>query len=191
MKAAIFGGTFNPVHIGHLFIADEVLKTLAYDTVFFVPANIPAHKAMTGGIGTADRLRMLEAAVEPYSEFKVETCEIDRGGVSFSIDTVRHMIGAHGLSAKPGFILGDDLIEGFPKWKNADRLADESNLIVARRGSEAHRPFPYPHLYIRNPLLTISSSMVRERIRKGIAYRFLVPHSVWIYIESKGLYCDD
>ncbi len=188
MKAVILGGTFNPVHYGHLFIAEEVRTTLRYDTVILVPANKPVHKDSTPVIDPADRLRMLRLAVERMPQFLVDDCDISRGGPTYSIETVTQLVATHGITGKPGFIIGDDLVPGYPEWKEADRLARETDLIVARRTSEEPPPFPFPHRVVMNKILPISSSEIRRRIIEGRSVRFLLPDEVIAYIARRRLY---
>jgi nicotinate-nucleotide adenylyltransferase len=188
MRAAVLGGTFNPVHIGHLYLADEVRLKYDYDRVLFVPDNIPAHKEPAEETTSAERLDMLDLALSTYNYFSVDACEIDRGGVSYSIETVRYIMSNYQITGKLGFVIGDDLIEGFDSWKEAKRLSEEVDLIVAHRSIDAQKRFDYPHRYLDNMILPISSSDIRKRIGAGWAVQFLVPHIVWRYIEKKKLY---
>ena len=188
MRAAVLGGTFNPVHIGHLYLADEVRLSLGYERVIFVPANIPAHKSPAEEATSAERLEMLQRALHPYGCFAADPCEIERGGVSYSIETVRHLKERYGVEGKLGFIIGDDLIAGFDNWKDAGKLAREVDLIVAHRASTSERRFEYPHRYIDNIILAVSSSQIRSRIRTGRTARFLLPNTVWEYIQERRLY---
>ena len=188
MKAVVLGGTFNPVHIGHLHLAEEVLLDFDYERIIFIPSNIPAHKEIEDRVTPEDRIHMLELAISYHPAFSLDTCEIERGGISYSIETVRYLKSKYGIDAKPGFIIGDDLIVGFPTWKNADLLSKEARLIVAHRGYTERLAFPYPHTYMDNQILPISSSDVRRRIRERTAVRFLLPAEIWQYIEVKGLY---
>jgi nicotinate-nucleotide adenylyltransferase len=131
---------------------------------------------------------MLEQAIGPYEDFLLDTCEIDRGGVSYSIDTVAFLMEKYHITEKMGFVLGDDLIASFHEWKDARRLADKVDLIVAHRKYEKRRAFRYPHTYIDNTALPISSSDIRRRIREGRSARFFLPESVWRYIQDNHIY---
>ena len=91
MKIAVLGGSFNPIHVGHLVLADEVCSTLGYDRVLFIPAFVPPHKEMTGGFSARDRLEMTRLACEGDERFETESCEIDRGGVSYTYDTICYL----------------------------------------------------------------------------------------------------
>lgn len=188
MKAVILGGTFNPVHFGHLFIGEEVRCALGYDTVIFVPANQPVHKDTTPVVEPSHRLAMLRLAVESNPRFVVDTGDIDRGGPSYSIETVTSLVPRHGIEGRPGFLIGDDLASGFPSWKNVEALVAIVDLIVARRTGEAPPALAYAHRVVHNAVLPISSSDIRRRIREGRAVRYLLPDSVLSYIRDHALY---
>lgn len=191
MKTAILGGSFNPVHIGHLILAEEVLSQCRYDRILFIPANIPPHKSIDDP-GPHIRLEMLEAAIKGFPAFAVSDCEILRKGISYTIDTIRCLKTDGGLKGqmddKPGLIIGDDLLAGFFEWKEPYSLIDEAEIIVAHRQYPYRLSLHYPHRYVENTLIPISSSEVRARILTGKAWRFLVPQPVQAIIEQKGLY---
>ena len=188
MKVAILGGTFNPVHLGHLCLADDVRLTFGYESIVFVPANIPAHKDIEEDVSADQRIEMLRTAVKAIPHFTVDTCEIDRGGISYTIDTVRLLSAKYSVENKLGLIIGDDLLDGFSKWKDPGRLSGLTTLIVAHRNYAAKRPFPYPHQYIDNVTFPLSSSDIRNRIREDKSVRYLLPDAVWKYIEKNRLY---
>ena len=188
MTLAIFGGTFNPVHVGHLFLAEEVRMRLHYDRILFIPANIPVHKKMEYSIDPDHRLKMLQCATSPYPELLVDDCELRRGGESYTIDTIQEIIQRYSLTSKPGVIIGDDLAEDFHTWKEADLLADMVDLIIAHRKYRERIKINFPYVYIENELLPVSSSEIRERIYLNKSVRFLVPDEVIRYIEQNGLY---
>ena len=188
MRMVILGGTFNPIHLGHLYLADEARLSLGFDKVIFVPDNIPAHKEVGSSVTARSRLDMLETALASTRDFLMDTCEIDRGGVSYAIETVDELSKRYDLADKAGFILGDDLVAGFPRWKEAQRLSDSVELIVAHRNYSQRVQFAYPHTYLDNTMLPISSSEIRRRVREKGAYRFWVPDPVFEYIRKNGLY---
>ncbi len=187
MKAVVLGGSFNPVHYGHLFIAEEARTAFGYDAVILVPANRPVHKSAPE-TEPSHRLAMLDLAVRGIPTFIIDDCEILRGGPSYSIETIGELLVRRGISGKPGFLIGDDLLAGFPGWKEADRLARETDLIIARREGDGELPFKYPHRSAMNALMPVSSSEIRTRIREGRNVRFLLPDPVIDYIKAKGLY---
>jgi nicotinate-nucleotide adenylyltransferase len=188
MKALVLGGTFNPVHYGHLFVAEEVRTTLGYDAVIFVPANQPPHKDRGPIIAAAHRVAMLRLAIEGCGEFIIDDTEIKRGGPSYSIDTVADLVPRHGITGKPGFVIGDDLVAGFPTWKNVDELVRIVDLIVARRTLAGPVQLSHPHRTVMNTILPISSSEIRQRIGDGRSARFLLPDRVLAYIKDNKLY---
>ncbi len=197
MRIAVFGGSFNPVHIGHLALADELRASLGYDRVILVPANVPPHKAMASGASAADRIAMLALACEGSDFLEYDDCEIARGGVSYTIDTIRYLTEKNRsrLSGLLGFAFGQDLVAGFGSWRDPDSVAREADLILARRPeSDAAgqgvptATFPWRHIGLGNPLLPISSSDIRGRISSGKAWRYLVPDAVYRYIVGHGLY---
>jgi len=188
MRAVVLGGTFNPVHYGHLFVAEEVRATLGYDAAIFVPANQPVHKNPAPVLDPAHRLAMLRLAVSGNERFIVDTGEIDRGGLSYSIETVSSLIPRHRIEGRPGFLIGDDLVAGFPSWKDVDVLVKIVDLIVARRTMEGPAALVYPHRVVANTILPISSSEIRRRIREGGAVRYLLPDAVLDYIRGNNLY---
>jgi nicotinate-nucleotide adenylyltransferase len=186
MRTVIIGGTFNPVHVGHLMLAEEARVQEGFDRVVFVPSNKPAHK-IVDGTTVAQRLEMLRLAVEGY-DVVLETCELAREGISYSIDTVRYLLAHYELTGKPALVLGDDLFDSYSTWKDAVELADLADLLVAHRKYTHELPSPYPHRYLDNKLIDVSSSEIRDRVRSGRAWRALVPPAVAAYIESNHLY---
>ncbi|HEC61997.1 MAG TPA: nicotinate (nicotinamide) nucleotide adenylyltransferase [bacterium] len=188
MTLAILGGTFNPVHFGHLYLAEEVRSQFHFDRIIFVPANIPVHKQIDSLIGAQHRLQMLKVATESYPELLVDDCELKRGGNSYTIDTVREILSRYHGVKNPGLIIGDDLLEDYSTWKEATKLAAMVNLIIAQRISPARKDMDIPCTYIENTLLPVSSSQIRERISRGLSVRSLVPEEVIRYIESNELY---
>lgn len=225
MKIALLGGSFNPVHKGHIALAGSAVKLAGYDRVVFVPAYqspfksrcskgvIPSsEKAGTAALSFTDeeRIEMLRLAIKPYPWAALELCEIERGGVSYTIDTVRFLTEKYKreglLDGKLGIIIGADLIEGFPCWKEADALAHEADIILARRpdalkvegalsaagASESKTPgeaaFAYPHVSIMNELYDISSTEVRKRIACHGELSSLIPDEICRYIKQRGVY---
>jgi nicotinate-nucleotide adenylyltransferase len=189
MKLAILGGTFDPPHIGHFFLAEVCVQELKYSRVLFIPASIPAHKTIESGTGAGDRMAMLERETERLSFAAADDMEIRRGGVSYSIDTVRALKQRYpDMEGKPGLVIGDDLLPGFHEWKEAEALTAEADVIIARRLPEKIENIPFPHVYLDNPVLPVSSREIRERITAKKAYRYLVTEKIYAYIREKHLY---
>ena len=213
MKIALLGGSFNPIHIGHLILADSVCCSLGYDKIVFVPTFRPPHKEMAAAISSEDRLAMVQAAVAGDSRFAVDSCEIDRGGISYTWDTVCFLEEkfADVLTGKLGVIFGEDLVPDYDKWERSRELAERADLILACRPAErvldprfCNAPtgkygknpmkdvdrmnFPYPHKIVENPLVSISSTDIRRKIAMNGSWRYLVSEGVFQYIKKGCLY---
>lgn len=215
MKLAIFGGTFNPVHIGHLAMADDVCSTLGYDKILFVPAFVPPHKIAKDMESPENRVAMLAAAFKDDERFEVEPCEIERGGTSYTIDTVKYIIEKYKgqLEEKPGLLMGQENASEFDKWRQSEEIAKLCNLIVARRikvdsintngfenkstgaytggfentlTDEIKSPFDF--IQLKNQILPLSSTEVRARIAENNGWRYLVSSGVFEYIVKNKLY---
>jgi nicotinate-nucleotide adenylyltransferase len=187
VKYAILGGSFNPVHIGHLCLADAVLAS-GYDRIILGPAFTSPFKPGAEGAGPKDRLDMVTAAITADPRLTVDDCELRREGVSFTIDTILDIEERYAPGGRLGLILGDDLLRDFPKWRKVADIVNRADLIVAHRSSAAEIPFPYPHLRLDNEILEISSGLVRDRIRAGTNWRSLVSPGTAALIEDRGLY---
>ena len=188
MKIAVFGGSFNPLHIGHIFIAKAVKEELGYEKIIFVPSNISSHKEDFSGISSFARLEMLEETLKEYNDFIVDRSDIERGGVSYSIDTINHIYKNYSFDGKPGFIIGDDLLKDFPTWKTADKLKGLIDLIVVMRIKNEKLDSNLPNYYINNTIMPVSSSDIRKRVKQGKTINDLVPESVRVKIIENGYY---
>lgn len=190
MRILLFGGTFNPVHWGHLVLAEELREEFGYDLVLFVPSARPPHKEVASDPGPEARLAMLSLALADNPRFAVDDCELSRPGLSYTIDTLRHVAKRRDLEGRPGLVLGDDLVPGFPSWHEPGAIAAESDIIVARRdpAGGAWPQLGFPHRRASNRLIPLSSSEVRARVALGRSIRYLVPEAVRLYIEKGGFY---
>jgi nicotinate-nucleotide adenylyltransferase len=187
VKLAILGGSFNPVHLGHLFLAESALK-LGYDRLILVPAFTSPFKPGARETSPQNRLDMLAASTPADPRFAVDDCEIRREGVSYTIDTVTDIIGRYRPDAKPGLILGDDLAAGFSGWRSCEKIAALADIVIARRFSSKPVVFPYPYSRLDNAILDISSGDIRSRIQNGKSWRYLVPEGARFIIEDRRLY---
>ena len=188
MKIAVFGGSFNPLHYGHLFIAEEARTELGYDRVIFVPSNISSHKNDFSGLDPACRLEMLEEVLNNFDYLLLDSCDIERGGVSYSVDTIEHIYRKYSFTGKPGFIIGDDLLSGFTGWKNYQELKKMIDLIVVKRNFNKKIDSGLPDYYIDNTILPLSSTEIRNRVKSGKTIKNLVPESVRLKIIKNGYY---
>jgi nicotinate-nucleotide adenylyltransferase len=188
MRLAILGGSFNPVHVGHLFLADAVLSAFGYDRIILVPAFQSPFKLGASGAPPQDRLDMLAAAIPGDPRLGIDDCEIKREGVSYTIDTIADITRRYRPQGKPGLILGDDLAKDFPKWKSAGEIAGQADIVIARRLLSGEGDYPYPNRQLKNEVMEVSSALVRQRIGEGENWRYLVPAGTRTIIEDRGLY---
>jgi len=195
MRLAVLGGSYNPIHIGHLMLADAVALRYGYDTIAFVPAFLSPFKDGHSGCTAEDRLAMVKLAIADNPAFYCEPCEIRRQGVSYTIDTLKFLKKKFPqCEGKIGLIIGDDLLEGFAGWREAERIPDYADIIVGNRiidrysMAQAASAGKVPHLRVDNALLPVSSSGIRAAIQEKKSWRYLVPSAVYSYIKEHKLY---
>jgi len=183
-RIGILGGTFNPIHVGHLAMAQMAQEKVGLDKVFFIPAFIPPHKTSKNLAAAKDRLSMVRLAIAGNPSFKVSDYEIKKGGRSFSIDTVKHFRKIYTGKAKLYFIIGGDSLATLKTWKQVDDLLKLVTFIVVSRpgykGSHKHVPVDLA--------LDIASRDLRKRVAQGKSIKYLVPDKVIRYIEQHSLY---
>jgi nicotinate-nucleotide adenylyltransferase len=188
VKVAILGGSFNPLHLGHLYLADAVLSNFGYDRVVLIPAYKSPFKLGARAPSPQDRLDMLAASIPNDPRLVIDDCEIRREGVSYTVDTLADIIRRYRPEGKPGLILGDDLAGDFPKWKDSAKIFAQADIIIARRILSKAGDYPYPCQQMRNEVMEISSAQVRELIAQGRHWRYLVPAGARAIIEERRLY---
>ncbi len=217
MKVAVFGGTFNPLHVGHAMLADTIVRELGYDKVLFVPTYQPPHKDSAKIIKAEHRMEMISCFCQSEGDgyFELEPCEIERGGISYTSDTLEYLTKKYEgkLSQKLAFVMGDEVAAEFSKWRNPEKVSSLADLIIVHRYPDVkamesslyeNKPtgdykgdfsvkfdkenFAYPCLYIETPMLPVSSTDIRRRISEGKSFRYLVPPAVFDYIIEKNLY---
>ena len=192
VRLGVFGGTFDPVHVGHLAIAHAALESVPLDRVLFVIARRSPLKERGPIASEADRLRMLELAVAGEPRFAVSRVELDRDGPSYTVDTLEFLAGSDGRpSGGPDdlfLILGSDAIADLPRWKDPDRIARLATLVVADRPGAPERIGDAPVVRFDAPRIDISSRELRARAARGRSLRYLVPDPVWKHIKARGLY---
>lgn len=187
-QIGIFGGTFNPVHTGHLVMADQVGTQLGLDKVYFMPDSTPPHVDKKEAIAAKYRVEMLAAAIKDNPLFDLELCEIERGGISYTYDTMAYLKKKHPNTAYY-LIMGADMVNYLPKWHRVAELAKLVQFVGVKRPGYAPRS-KYPVLWVDAPLLEITSTGIRKRVANGESIRYLVPDAVETYIEKEGLYRD-
>ncbi|MFH1995970.1 MAG: nicotinate-nucleotide adenylyltransferase [Candidatus Omnitrophota bacterium] len=188
MKIGIFGGTFNPIHSGHLHAAREAARKLGISKVVLVVANTPPHKTIEGNATPEDRVAMARLAAGDEAIFEVSTYEIEKEGTSFSIDTIKMLKEKYGPDSDLYFITGADSLKDLSSWKDLDEILSVSTFVAATRpGYTDAGAFDRVRRIDIDPL-DISSSDVRSRIRQGMPVNGLVPDAVAAYIHDKRLY---
>ncbi|WP_125574244.1 nicotinate-nucleotide adenylyltransferase [Levilactobacillus huananensis] len=187
-RIGILGGTFNPPHLGHLVIADQVATQLGLDKVLFMPDAEPPHVDRKIAIPAADRVAMVKAAIKDNPRFALELTEVERGGKSYSYDTMLQLTRAHPEN-QYYFIIGGDMVAYLPKWYRIDDLLKLVQFVGVCRQGFTHES-PYPVLWVDVPQIGISSTMVRDQVRRGQSVRYLVPTMVDLYIKEHLLYRD-
>jgi len=186
MRLGLLGGSFNPIHHGHLITAIRAAEAARLDRVLFIPAAVSPLKNGDELAPARDRWAMLRLALRGTPLFEASDLELRRGGVSYTVDTLREL--RRRTDARLFWILGTDAARLLPRWKSIDevrRLA--SFIIVSRPGDRVVRKMP-KDLIIRAPLLELSSSEIRERVRRGLSIRYMLPDAVERYLRRKGLY---
>ena len=191
----MLGGSFNPIHIGHLILAEEVVHRLGYHKIIFVPVNIPPHKHLAEGANNGQRLEMVQLAIHDNKNFDVDCCELERGGISYTYDTLHILLEKYKdiIEGNIGVIFGDDLVAGFETWGHYKELPNLADIILARRilpASNTKINFPYKYRELANSLFPLSSSEVREKIKNPSlgSWRYLVPKEIYQYIIDRNLY---
>lgn len=186
-RIGVFGGTFDPIHHGHLAAASEVCAALRLDQLLFVPTATQPFKQDTVTSSQEDRLAMCEKAVRNDARFAVSTVDLERGGVTYTIDTLRDL-----TEQNPGanlfFITGADALARLHEWKDADRLGEFAQFVGVTRAGHSFPQLETTHRFVEVPSLAISSTDIRRRVRLGSPIRYLVPTAVVDYISRHELY---
>ena len=193
MKVCLFGGTFDPPHLGHLIIAQTIFEAENFDQIVFVPAYQPPHKNGMKISPVDQRLEMLNIAIKENPNFIISDLEIERKGLSYSIDTIMDYKKQNNLNSNELFyLMGSDSLRQFKKWKDPKMIIDESRVIVAIR--PGFRPSDIPNWILAKiqfasiPRIEISSTTIRERWICDKTIRYMVTESVWQYINKNKLY---
>jgi nicotinate-nucleotide adenylyltransferase len=213
VRVGLLGGTFNPIHTGHLRAAEEIQEKFQLNKLIFIPAKIPPHKVSSEVISALHRLAMVKRAVGGNPHFSVSALELERRGTSYTIQTIRYFRRHYGKDAQLFFILGEDAFREITIWKDYTTIFSLCDWIVMRRPGHPHkmieeiipvelkRYFCYDSIsntlihhshhrvyFAGITLLDISSSIIRARVKRGESARYLLPDTVGDYIEKNRLY---
>jgi nicotinate-nucleotide adenylyltransferase len=198
LKIAVLGGTFDPVHLGHLAVAAEAIQLLDLTEVVFMPAGQPYFKDLAAITPAADRLQMLKLAIAGQPRYSLSLMEIERPGPSYAVDSMTRLKARLEPQDELYFVMGWDSLLSLPQWYAADRLIEICRIIAAPRPG-----YPRPDLarieaalpglsrrctIMARPLIDISSSAIRRRVAGALPVEDMLPAAVWEYIREKGLY---
>ena len=200
MKVGIMGGTFDPVHSGHLIVAEEVREVLGLGEVLFMPCGQPWLKLEHPITPAVHRVEMVRLAIGTAPQFKLSEVEVKRSGPSYSVDTMVEFQKQLGAGTELFFIVGCDALADLARWKEPQRLIQLCKLVAVPRLNfnspdlkALERSVPGVRqrlIYVATPIIDISSSRIRERVRKGLSIRYLVPEKVEEYIRRQKLYAE-
>ena len=189
MKIGLFGGTFNPIHYGHLFIAEWIRESLNLEKIIFIPAAFPPHKLDINITDKTHRWNMLKLATEDNPLFDISDIEIKDNKISYTVDTLKKF-------SKSGdeiyFIIGEDNLKDLHIWKDPDEILSLSKIVIASRKKNSEQNKNHINnskiIYANSPVISISSTQVRERVAQGKSIKYFVHPAVEEYISKEGLY---
>ena len=200
MRVGVFGGTFDPIHYGHLLLAETCREQCALDQVWFLPANVPPHKQKRQLTSAQHRLEMLHLAVAGHGAFVVSELEIQRGGVSYTVDTLSSILQVE-PTAELYLLMGADSLCDLPTWREAARVCQLAIPVVVRRRGTAEPDFgligdlvsdqrlqKIRQQEVQMPLFEFSSTEIRQLAAAGQSIRYRTTRAVEMYIQSNGLY---
>ena len=197
MRLGLLGGSFDPIHYGHLLLAEQCREQCALDEVWFVPTGNPPHKQASDLSPSADRVAMLELATAGIPAFKVDQVELEREGTTYTVDTLQLLYNRK-PSCEMFFLIGADSLDDLPNWRSVDRITELATIVAVNRGdrplseTEARKNCPDAVAkrveFVTMPGVDISSTDIRRRVQEGKSIRFLVPQAVSVYIDEHGLY---
>lgn len=189
-KVGILGGTYNPPHMGHLVMADQVKDQLDLDKILFMPTAEPPHSSVAKKtIPSNIRVEMVELAIQNNPDFEIELYEVQAGDKNYTYNTMKALIDLY-PAVDFYFIIGGDMVADLPTWYKIEELVRLVQFVgVKRPGYEAESD--YPIIMVDTPTLDVSSSLIRDKVAKDCSIKYLVPDAVREYIELEGLYKND
>ena len=185
----ILSGSFNPIHNGHLMIAQQVFEQLNLDKILFIPSKVPPHRGVSRYIpkvSVDDRINMIKYGIRDNPNFQLDMTDIDLGGVSYTYETIKRLK-ERNPNTEYYLIVGYDIVESLSKWSHIDELVKEVHFVgVCRKGYE--KKSQYPIMWVNTPVIEISSTVIRQRVRECKSLKYYVPDDVAWYIKDKGIY---
>ena len=187
MKIGILGGTFNPIHIGHLILAEEVREKIGLDKIIFVPTHLPPHKDNSDVAPAADRYKMIKSAIAKNKYFSVSDIEIKRSGRSYTIETIKELKNKYPRD-ELYFITGSDLLKYLKEWKDLAEILEMVKFIVATRPGYPLEQIPAYISTVAIRAVDVSAFEIRSCIKENKSFRYLLPDAVCNYINKRKLY---
>jgi len=193
MRIGLLGGSFDPPHTGHLLVAGDAFEALALDRLLFIPAAVQPLKVGQIGATPAQRLEMVRRLIDGDPRFEADSVEIDRGGLSYTVDTLSTLV-ARWPGAELFWLVGADVSRTFGKWREPGRIAELATLVVMQRpGTDLEalgNAMPETTRVLQTRRIDISSTEVRQRVAEGKSIRGFVPEAVAAFIADQALYSD-
>jgi nicotinate-nucleotide adenylyltransferase len=187
-KIGLFGGTFDPIHIGHILIAEWILNFLGLSKIIFIPNKIHPFFKRENITAAEKRAEMIRMVTDDFPFFEISTIEIEREGISYTIDTIRDMSRLY-PGAEIYYIIGEDNLHKFELWKDSEKILKMAKVVTFRRGNSGKFDLKSKQiLTLNSPLFDISSTDVRMNIKENKKYQSLVYPKVYQYIEDNNLY---
>jgi nicotinate-nucleotide adenylyltransferase len=200
MRIGIFGGSFDPVHLGHLLLAESCQEQAKLDKILFIPNSVSPFKQTLQHAPNQNRLEMLQLAISGHAAFEIDTSELDRGGISYTVETLEHLKQKHPQD-ELFLLMGADSLAEFAHWKNPQRICELAEIVVVHRAGSADpdwnvlAPFmsadqfaATKELHVEMPPIGLSSREIRARVASEKTIRYRVPRAVEVYIEQHKLY---
>jgi nicotinate-nucleotide adenylyltransferase len=203
MRIGVFGGSFDPIHQGHLILAERCREEAKLDQVWFVPCSLSPHKQDGAHATDRQRIEMIELAISGHPAFLISSVELDRGGVSYMVETLQQ-IKEQQPNDELYLLMGDDSLETFDSWREPEKVCELATpLVVNRPGSgevdltvlkkfvEGSTFDQFKRSQVSSPWIDISSREIRHRVRSDKTIRYLMPRAVEKYIQTQNLYCPE
>lgn len=198
VRIGIMGGTFNPIHIGHLIAGDCAYEQFHLKEIWYMPSKTPPHKSISGTASEKEREDMVRLAIGEHPHFKLSRMELERNGITYTVDTLR-ALHEKGKAQEYYFIIGADSLFDFPKWKEPEEIVKLAVILVVSRYGLAREELEKQIAYLKSlyggkfyivdiPTIGVSSSELRSRVKEKKSIRYLVKEKVRIYIEEHQLY---
>lgn len=188
MRLALFGGTFDPPHVGHLLAASDAYEALELDRLIWIPAGRQPFKDQDVHGTPRQRAEMLEAMIAGDSRFEVDRLELEREGLSYTVETLAEYARRQ-PTARRFLLIGADLVDQLPTWREAERLPQLADIVVLERDAHVERrDAPFASAWVATRRIDVSSTEIRMRIRQGLSVHGFVTDAVARYIAASGLY---